>query len=52
VIDDRPIGAALNRNLGGPTAPGEDVEHEIDAFISRRHNRRVKTEGERDEEAA
>ena len=23
MIDDRPIGAALSRNLGSPTAPGE-----------------------------
>jgi hypothetical protein len=24
VIDDKPIGAALSRNLGSPTAPGEE----------------------------
>jgi hypothetical protein len=23
LIDDKPIGVALNRNLGSPTAPGE-----------------------------
>ena len=47
MIDDRPIGAALNRNLGRPTVPGEAVERELDAFISRRHEQRVQTEGER-----
>ncbi len=47
----RPIGAALNRNLGSPTAPGEAVEHEIDQFIERRHRDRIRDEGERGEEA-
>jgi hypothetical protein len=51
LIEDKPIGAGLSRNLGSPTAPGEDVEHEIDGFISRRHEQRVASEGERDEEA-
>ena len=37
----------LNRNLGSPTAPGEAVEQELDAFISRRDADRVKSEGER-----
>jgi hypothetical protein len=46
----KPIGAGLSRNLGSPTAPGEAVEHEVDAMISRRHNQRVATEGERGEE--
>jgi hypothetical protein len=36
LIDDRPIGAALNRNLGSPTAPGEAVEAELDRLIQRR----------------
>jgi len=36
VIDDKPIGAALDRNLGSPTAPGEAVEKELDAMIIRR----------------
>jgi hypothetical protein len=36
LIDDRPIGAALNRNLGSPTAPGEAVEAELDRLIARR----------------
>ena len=44
---DRPIGAALSRNLGGPTAPGEKVESELDAFISKRDKQRRRTEGER-----
>ena len=44
---DIPIGAALSRNLGSATAPGEMVEAEIDAFISKRHDRRVVEEGHR-----
>jgi hypothetical protein len=48
VIDDIPIGAALSRDIGA----GEKVEAELDAFISRAHDQRVKAEGERDEEAA
>ena len=35
MIDDK-IGAALNRNLGSPTAPGEAVEAELDRLIERR----------------
>ena len=41
MIDDKPIGAALNRNLGSPTAPGEAVESELDRLITRRHDARV-----------
>src|SRR5215216_5912132 len=36
LIEDQPIGAALNRNLGSPTAPGEGVEAELDRLIQRR----------------
>jgi hypothetical protein len=36
VLIDEPIGAALNRNLGSPTAPGEAVEAELDRLISKR----------------
>jgi hypothetical protein len=36
VIDDQPIGVALNRNLGSPVAPGEAVEAELDRLIQRR----------------
>ena len=36
MIDDKPIGAALNRNLGSPTAPGEGVEAELNRLIERR----------------
>src|SRR5215203_4009331 len=36
LIDDRAIGAALSRNLGSPTAPGEAVEGELDRQIQRR----------------
>ncbi len=43
----------MNRNLGSPSAPGgEDVEKEIDGFISCRQDQRVRDEGEREEEAA
>ena len=41
MIDDRPIGTALSRNLGSPTAPGEAVEAELDRLITRRHDARV-----------
>jgi hypothetical protein len=36
LIDDIAIGAALSRNLGSPTAPGEAVEAELDRLIQRR----------------
>jgi hypothetical protein len=41
LIDDKPIGAPLNRNLGSPVAPGEAVEAELDRLITRRHEARV-----------
>jgi hypothetical protein len=36
LIDDKPIGVALSRNLGSPTAPGEAVESELHRLIERR----------------
>jgi hypothetical protein len=39
-------GAALSRNI----ASGERAEADLDAFISRRHNQRVGSEGERRQE--
>jgi hypothetical protein len=53
VIDERLIGAALDRNLGRPgnLAPGENVEQELDNFIASRHDRRMRGENERAEEA-
>jgi hypothetical protein len=36
VLIDEPIGAALNRNLGSPTAPGEAVEADLTRLIERR----------------
>jgi hypothetical protein len=48
LIDDRPVGAALGRDL----APGEAVEGAIDHFISIRHEKRVKEEGDRVEAEA
>ena len=41
MINDKPIGAPLNRNLGSPVAPGEAVEAELDRLITRRHDARV-----------
>jgi hypothetical protein len=41
LVDDKQIRVALNRNLGGPRAPGEAVEAELDRLISRRHDARV-----------
>ncbi len=49
-MTEQPIGAALSRDIASEA--GEKVEAEIDAFISRQHDKRVKTEGERDEEEA
>jgi regulator of replication initiation timing len=48
LMDDRPIGAALNRDLW---AQGEQVEGELDRLIARRDLKRRQTEGERAEEA-
>ena len=36
MMNSEPIGAALGRNLGSPTAPGEAVESELDRLIERR----------------
>jgi hypothetical protein len=44
----REPGRAIGRNM----AAGEAVEAELSAFISRRHERRVADEGERETEAA
>ena len=41
MIDDIPIEATLNRNLGSPAAPGEVVEAELDRLITLRHDARV-----------
>jgi hypothetical protein len=41
LIDDNPIGAPLNRNLGSPVGPGEAVEAELDRLITRRRDARV-----------
>ncbi len=47
-MDTPPIGAGLSRDI----STGERAEAELDSFIARRHATRVKSEGERDEEAA
>jgi len=40
------------RMIGRDISRGEAVEHEIDAFVSKRHERRVIEEGERPAEEA
>ena len=50
MIDDRQIGVPLNRNLGSPMAPGEAVKAELDRLITRRHDARVSSVGERQAE--
>jgi hypothetical protein len=40
VIDEKRIGAALNRNLGSATAPGEAVEADLDRLIERRSHQK------------
>jgi len=51
-VTSEPIGAALNRNVGSPTAPGEGVEGQIDAFIAQREKERIRAEGDRRAEEA
>jgi hypothetical protein len=41
LIDDKPIGVPLNRNLGSPVAPGEAVEAKLDRLITPRYGARV-----------
>ncbi len=48
VATAKPIGAALGRDI----SPGEKVEKDLDAFISKRDKERRLSEGERAEEAA
>jgi hypothetical protein len=48
LVDDKPIGVALDRNLGSPTAPGEAVEAELNRLIERRSTRETDPD-ERDE---
>jgi hypothetical protein len=48
LIDERPVGAALNRDI----SRGEVVDADLDKLISRRHDARVAEEGERDLEEA
>ena len=46
------IAAQPGRGISRDIGRGEAVEYELDAFISKRHEQRVKTEGERQEEEA
>ena len=41
------VAAQPGRGIGREVGRGEAVEHELDAFISKRHEQRVKSEGER-----
>jgi hypothetical protein len=50
VIDDKPIGTALCRNLGSPTAPGEAVEGELDRLIERRSRQKGDVDPDESEE--
>jgi hypothetical protein len=47
LIDDKPIVAALNRNLGSPIAPGEAVEAELGRLIERRSRQKYPDEESR-----
>jgi hypothetical protein len=38
LIDDKPVGAALHRNLGSPVEPGEAVEAKLDRLITPRQD--------------
>ena len=40
MLNDKPIGAPLNRNLGNPVAPGEAVEADLNRLIERRSRQR------------
>jgi hypothetical protein len=46
-VDVSELGAAIGRDI----AAGEAVEHELDAFISRWHEQRLKSAPEREAEA-
>jgi hypothetical protein len=46
------IAAQPGRGIGRDIGRGEAVEYELDAFISKRHEQRVKSEGERQLEEA
>jgi hypothetical protein len=53
LLDETPIGAALDQGLLSHQAPCERAEHDLDAFIAARHRQRVKhREAERTREAA
>ena len=46
---EQPVGAALNRDIG--FIKGEQVDGELGNLIERRHNQRIRDEGERAVEA-
>lgn len=46
------IAAQPGRGIGRAISRGEAVEHELDAFVSKRHEQRIKAEGERQTEEA
>lgn len=48
MIDERPIGAALSRDI----TKGEVVDADLERFIAKRHDARIAEEGEYDVEQA
>ena len=48
MVENKPSGVALDRNLGSPTAPGEAVEAELNRLIERRSTQETDPD-ERDE---
>jgi hypothetical protein len=51
ILERRTVDVAQpGRSIGRDIATGEKVEAELDAFVSRRHEQRVATEGERQAE--
>jgi hypothetical protein len=51
-VQSMEVAAQPGRGIGCDIGRGEAVEHELDAFISKRHEQRVKSEGERQAEEA
>jgi hypothetical protein len=47
MIDENPMGAALDRNPASGSAPGEAVERRLDAFVEGRANGKVKLPGDK-----
>jgi hypothetical protein len=52
VVRSVDVAARPGRGIGRDIGRGEAVEYELDAFISKRYEQRVETEGERQAEEA